>query len=96
VWELGLAAAVSTFAEAVALEEPDVALTFHGRRVGLAAKVLYSEQPAKLVRRVLEGARQIEMAPVNEGFVVLNLVQLFGIDVAVSGIHGEHLRAPRR
>jgi hypothetical protein len=79
VWELGLAAAVSTFAEGVALVEPDVAMTFQGRRVGLAAKVLYSDRSAKLVRRVVEGARQIEMAPVDQGFVVLNLVQLFPI-----------------
>ncbi len=79
VWELGLAAAVSTFAEGVTLKEPDVALTFEGRRVGLAAKVLYSDRSAKLIRRVLEGARQIETAPVDHGFVVLNLVQLFPI-----------------
>jgi hypothetical protein len=76
-WELAIACAVATFASDVALAEPDVTCVFEGRRVGLAAKAIYSSLPKRLEDRVVEGAKQIEDADVDEGHLVLNLAERY-------------------
>lgn len=76
-WELLLASLAATFATNVRAEEPDVVVEFNGRSVGLAAKVLYSSEPKKHLKRIVEGAAQIDAANVEEGFVVVNLVEQF-------------------
>ena len=76
-WELLLANLVSTIAKDVRPEEPDVVCTFEGRRTGLAAKMLYSRAATKQLERIREGARQLENSNVEEGYVAVNLVELF-------------------
>jgi hypothetical protein len=76
-WELLLASLVAPFSSHVRGDEPDVVFGFNGRAVGLAAKVLYSSEPNKHLERIAEGARQIDCSNVDEGFVVVNLVEQF-------------------
>jgi hypothetical protein len=57
--------------------EPDIVCDFGGRSVGVAAKVLYSSEPKKHLARIAEGAEQIDRSDVDEGFVVVNLVEQF-------------------
>jgi hypothetical protein len=76
-WELLLASLVAPFASQVRGDEPDVVFGFNGRSVGVAAKVLYSSEPKKHLERIAEGARQIDCSNVDEGFVVVNLVEQF-------------------
>jgi len=76
-WELLLASLMATFATQVSADEPDVACNFEGRSVGVAAKVLYSGEPKKHLARIVEGAEQIDRSRVEEGFVVVNLVEQF-------------------
>lgn len=76
-WELLLASVVATFAEDVRPGEPDVLCRFHGRTIGLAAKVLYSSNPAKLLDRLKEGTTQLENSDAETGFVAVNLVEQF-------------------
>ena len=76
-WELLLASLMATFASQVCAAEPDVVCNFEGRSVGVAAKVLYSAEPKKHLARIAEGAEQIDRSQVEEGFVVVNLVERF-------------------
>lgn len=77
-WELLLASLLATFAIDVTPEEPDIRATFEGRRVGVAAKVLYSQNIDKQLERICEGARQLRnQAECDEGYVVVNAVELF-------------------
>jgi hypothetical protein len=76
-WELLLASLIATFSENVRAEEPDITCGFENQRLGVAAKVLYSDDPATHLDRVKEGAAQLERSVADSGFVVLNMVQLF-------------------
>lgn len=71
-WEILVGALCSAFARDVALDEPDVRCRIGQSRWGLAAKVLYSSDPARHVQRIVEGAKQIENADVDLGLVALN------------------------
>lgn len=52
---------------------PDVSLTYEGRRWGLACKVPYSANPVTLLANVSKGVEQIERSAVDFGIVVLNI-----------------------
>ena len=77
-WELLLASLVATFAKKVRpVEPPDLVCEFRGETVGIAAKVLYSSDRGTHLKRVNEGARQLEHSNIDCGFVVVNAVELF-------------------
>ncbi len=76
-WELLLASLVATFATNVRMAEPDVVCEFQGKRVGLAAKVFYGSNDGQLLDKIQEGARQIQNQNVDQGFVVVNMVEQF-------------------
>lgn len=76
-WELLLASLVSTIASNVTPDEPDVLCSFNGSRLGLAAKVVYSDVINRHLGRVSEGAGQIEDSQAHQGLVVVNLVEKF-------------------
>lgn len=74
VWELVIAALASTFATDVCFEEPDVCCSFEGKRVAIAAKVVYSE--AKVPERILEGFSQAD-GKADASLVFLDVVKLY-------------------
>lgn len=79
-WELLVGAIASSFAKQVELEEPDVRCRFENARWGLAAKLLYSTNRQQHIKRIVEGAKQIEDADVDLGLVVVNGSNLLNHD----------------
>jgi hypothetical protein len=71
-WEIVLGALCATFANNVALEEPDLTCEFEGERVGVAAKVLYSDSEERVLKTVVHGAKQGERADIARCTVVVN------------------------
>lgn len=80
-WEMVIAAVCSTFCSDVRFEEPDVVATYNGRRVGIAAKCLYSKNVSKLHKRVKEGAdqgqTQADAAATDLTVVFVNLTSMW-------------------
>lgn len=80
VWELFIGALVTQFATDVQASDPDVTCRFMGRTFGLACKCLYTNEPVAQVERIVEGAKQLEGANVDDGMIVVNVVNLLPHD----------------
>jgi hypothetical protein len=77
LWELLVAALVANFATEIRRVEPDLHCTYLGRRWGLACKAFYSFDVDRQVDAIVEGAKQLEGAPVDRGIVIVNLANIF-------------------
>ncbi len=54
-------------------KNPDIIFNYHGKKIGIACKVMHSKNPKTLVERFQEGAKQITRSGVDGGLVVINL-----------------------
>jgi hypothetical protein len=77
VWELLVAALVARFATQLRRVEPDLHCTFLNHSWGLACKAFYSFDVDRQVDAIVEGAKQLESAPVERGVVIVNVANIF-------------------
>src|SRR5450755_1486891 len=94
-WETLLGAVCANFCEDVSFGEPDVLAEFQGKRIGLAAKVLYSANPTKQLERIVEGAQQGEDSGAGEIYVICNITQLIPHAELFETMHRSGVRSPR-
>lgn len=94
VWELLLASLIATFAQDVRREEPDITCYIGQTRFGLAAKVLYSDGEQAILRRVQDGANQLERSRVDVGVVAVNLVELIPHDALFANLERADIATP--
>ena len=81
VIELYIAALAMSFSQDVVLDHPDhskgdnpdVMMTFRGRRWALALKTLHSRKPRTIFDNIKKASGQIEASSADHGLVVLNL-----------------------
>jgi hypothetical protein len=76
VWEFICACIVSSFTAQLSRSEPDITSLFRGRKIGIACKVLSTDNPQKQIRRIVKGVEQIENADIEDGFVFVNISRL--------------------
>lgn len=76
VFELLTLSACASFTDDARRGEPDVLATFRGRRFGLACKNLYSKNESQNEKTLSIGAKQIEGADIDSGFVFINFANL--------------------
>jgi len=78
LWELLVAAVVADYAtEVMPDERPDIHCTYLGQRWGIACKSFYSSDRDRQVDAIVDGAKQLEEAPVDRGIVAVNLANVF-------------------
>jgi len=92
-WEILLGAICSGFCSEVSFDEPDLTCIFNGRRIGIAAKMLYSSKPNKQLNKIVEGAKQGEQAELDDAYVICNITDLIPHDKLFEHMHRAGVRA---
>jgi hypothetical protein len=77
LWELLVAALLAEYSSDVVPGEPDIHCTYLDRRWGVACKAFYTTDRDHQVKVIVDGAKQLERAPVDRGIVAVNLANVF-------------------
>jgi hypothetical protein len=94
-WELVLASLCATFCESVDDKEPpDIVCAQAERRIGIAAKMLFTPTKSAFCSRIEEGIEQIERSAVDGGIVAINLADVYPHEEEFKAFHRTRIKYP--
>jgi hypothetical protein len=94
-WELVLASLCATFCDNVHDEEPPDIVCVHSLgRIGIAAKMLFTETKSAFCSRIEEGIDQLERSAIDGGIVAINLADVYPHEREFGAFHRRRYRFP--
>jgi hypothetical protein len=94
-WELVLASLCRTFCDGVHdVEPPDIVNDWRGKRIGIAAKMLFKPTKKAFCSCIKDGLEQVQRSAIDGGIVAINLADVFPHEEEFKAWHRMRYRYP--